>query len=129
MRSLYAVCPLGKLCWLCWKKVLFPEMSDTTKILTRAAINLFFNGFFADIVFSFLVSFAFFVFLFFFFVFILLLCFLPRSKISIHLGYLQVPIFICVFITLKVESSICKSNLWSNCPSFTKRDKKLSNME
>ena len=37
----------------------------TRKIVTRAAANLFFKRFSGDIIFSFLVSFAFFVFLFF----------------------------------------------------------------
>ena len=108
------------------KKVFYPEMSDTTKILTRAAINLFFNGFFADIVFSFLVSLAFFVFLFFFcFYFASLFPAKKQDKhspwissstnfhiqVKIHfVSRIAVHIF-CVFITLKVESSICKSNL------------------
>ena len=48
------------------KMLLFLEMWVTRKIVTRAAANLFFKRFSGDIIFSSLVSFAFFVFLFLF---------------------------------------------------------------
>ena len=62
------------------KILLFQEMWVTRKIVTRAAANLFFKRFSGDIIFSFLVSFAFFVFLFLFYC--LCFCFL---KLKIYI--------------------------------------------